>query len=103
MRKTAGIDLRFQSLTHPSRHAPTTSRRQRHLETTFRIPLAFETLQEARAQPPGLHIEIAFNNWASGHKRHSSRSLEDAKNKMARSQASADYHDVFTIERRNIS
>tara|TARA_A100001388_G_scaffold49036_1_gene32664 strand:- start:126 stop:437 length:312 start_codon:yes stop_codon:yes gene_type:complete len=102
MRKTAGIDFRFQSLTHPSRHTPTTSRRQHHLETTFRIPLAFETFQEARAQPPGLHIEIAFNNWAARHKGHSSRSLKGAKNKMARSQASADYHDVFTIESRDI-
>jgi len=98
MREMAGIDLRFQSLTHPTGHAPTASRRKHHLETPFRIPLAFETFQEARAQPPGLHIEITFNNWAARHKRHLSRPLEGTKNKMAGTQASADYHDVFTIE-----
>tara|TARA_B100001939_G_C16505796_1_gene431571 strand:+ start:149 stop:370 length:222 start_codon:yes stop_codon:yes gene_type:complete len=73
------------------------------METTFRIPLTIKTFQEARAQPPGLHIEVAFYNWAARRQRHSSRSLEGAKNQMARSQTSADYHDVFTIERPNIS
>ena len=40
-----------------------------------------QNLPRSEAQPPGLHIEVAFYNWAARHQRHSSRSHEGAKNR----------------------